>query len=76
MVDVCPFNFSIMSLQGPYNQVRYSLIGESGVIQFFQIDYETGDISLKKSLLDDPNTRGNYRVCIYLFIFQIYSTVY
>ena len=48
--------------QAPYNQVRYMLLGEAGVIQYFMVDAATGEVSLKKSLMDDLNMRERYQV--------------
>ena len=48
----------------PYNELRYSMQGDTGVIVYFMIDEESGDIALKKSLMDDPDRREDYNVSI------------
>ena len=53
----CPF-------QSPYKDLRYLMMGESGIIQYFMVDELTGDVSLKKSVMEDPNGRTGYNVSI------------
>ena len=48
----------------PYNELRYTLKGDVGIIQYFMIDEKSGDISLKKSFMDDPDKRDVYDVSI------------
>jgi protocadherin Fat 4 len=36
------------------------LLGDAGITIYFMIDSVTGDVSLKKSLMDDPNLRESY----------------
>ncbi len=48
--------------QAPYNNVRYMLLGEAAITQYFMIDAESGEVSLRKSLMDDPNNRESYGV--------------
>lgn len=62
-----------MQLQRPYNQVQYRLLGDAGVLVYFMIDEENGDVSLKKSLMDDPNKREDYTVCCNTCYFVIAS---
>ena len=48
--------------QTPYNRVEYTILGEEGIIQYFMIDPVSGDVALKKSLMDDPDRRESYTV--------------
>ena len=48
--------------QSPYNQVKYTMLGEVGTIQYFMVETKTGQIALKKSLMDDPNKKERYEV--------------
>jgi hypothetical protein len=53
----------------PYNELQYDMLGEPGVILYFMIDKASGDIALKKSLMDDPDRREQYQVSrLWLFI--------
>ena len=42
--------------------MRYVLLGEPAITQYFMIDAESGEVSLRKSLMDDPNNRESYGV--------------
>ena len=42
--------------------MRYRLLGDAAVLVYFMIDEENGDVSLKKSLMDDPDRREDYQV--------------
>ena len=44
--------------------MRYLLLGEAAITQYFMIDSESGEVSLRKSLMDDPNNRESYGVSI------------
>ena len=44
--------------------MRYVLLGEPAITQYFMIDTESGEVSLRKSLMDDPNNRESYGVCV------------
>ena len=43
--------------QAPHNEVEYYLIGDAVAQQYFMVDRQTGEISVRKDLADDRNTR-------------------
>ena len=42
----------------------YTILGTEDITQYFMVDRETGDVSLKQSLADDPEGQENYNVSI------------
>ena len=52
----------LVFFQSPYNELRYSMIGEDSVLQYFMIDDVTGDVALKKSVQQDPDSKDTYFV--------------
>lgn len=46
----------------PYNILSYVLLGNSNITNYFMVDAMTGEVSLKKSLMDDPFKVVTYRV--------------
>ena len=42
--------------------MTYSIAGDPGITQYFMVDQNTGDVSLKKSLQIDPNLALVYQV--------------
>ena len=53
--------------QSPYNELTYAIDSEGGeadVLQYFMVDAESGDVALKKSVMDDPDERDNYFVSL------------
>ena len=46
----------------PYNVLVYSLLGDPAITEYFMVDEDSGDIALKKSLMDDPQGQGEYNV--------------
>ncbi len=75
MVSLCNFQgiadcneTFLYSFQAPYNNIRYLLLGEAAITQYFMIDSESGEVALRKSLMDDPNNRENYGVNINVHI--------
>ncbi len=43
--------------QAPHNEVTYVLVGDALAQQYFMVNAETGEISVRKDLADDKNTR-------------------
>ena len=48
-------------LQSPFNDVTYALIGDGNSDNFFEIDEERGEISVKRELTRDGNRIYNVR---------------
>ena len=45
------------------DQITYSLIGDDTALEFFYVDPNNGEISLKASIADDDNKRYRVRTC-------------
>ena len=43
--------------QAPHNEVEYYLIGDALAQQYFMVNRQTGEVSVRKDLGDDRNTR-------------------
>lgn len=43
--------------QKPHNEIEYYLVGDALAQQYFMVNAETGDVSVRKDLADDDNTR-------------------
>ena len=43
--------------QAPHNEVEYYLTGDALAQQYFMVNMQTGEISVRKDLGDDRNTR-------------------
>ena len=48
--------------QPPHNTYYFELIGNTKAQEFFQVNKETGEVSVKKSLLTDTDTTARYTV--------------
>ena len=44
--------------------MRYALKGDSKILEYFLLDKETGDITLRKALTADKSNRKEYKVNI------------
>lgn len=52
----------IIGLQPPNNDVYYEAVGDSLAINYFDVDRTSGDISVKRSLLNDPSKQYKFIV--------------
>ena len=48
--------------QSPHNEVMYTLTGDSTAMEYFMVNPNTGHISLKKSVVLDPERRTTYNL--------------
>ena len=48
----------------PYNDLRYAIEADPAVVGYIMIDEVTGDVALRKSLMEDPDRRVIYDVSI------------
>ncbi len=55
---------SFFSSQPPNNEFFYEAAGDEKATEYFEVDAESGDIFVKKSLLTDSELTKNYRVRI------------
>jgi hypothetical protein len=60
MAKLVLFIFSY--LQPPYNTFTFSLVGDETSKEFFQINGVTGEVSVKKDLMLDPEVKTTYYV--------------
>ena len=51
-------------MQAPYNVVQYMLAGDPTALIYFIVDSNTGYVSLKQSVVLDPNKLLSYSVRI------------
>ena len=49
-------------LQSPHKDVQYTMVGDTTAQEYFMVDENTGHISLKKSVVLDPERRTAYTV--------------
>lgn len=61
---MCLFFCSL--LQRPSNIIEYSLVANVLTNTYFQINRETGEISLKRPIGDEPSQQADYVVCVFL----------
>ena len=54
--------FVILFFQPPNNEFFYEGAGDEKASEYFEVDAESGDIFVKKSLLTDSDQTKNYRV--------------
>lgn len=52
----------VLHLQIPNNEFAFSLSGDNKVMEYFQIEGSTGQISLMRNLHDDPDKSLVYSV--------------
>ena len=50
--------------QPPYNTVTFKLVGDDTAKEYFQVDAKTGQVSVKKDLVLDPEKRSTFYVSI------------
>ena len=56
---------SIYLFQPPYNEFMFSVVGDDTSEEFFQVDQRTGEVSVKKDLMLDTETRTTYYVSVF-----------
>ena len=49
-------------MQKPHNEVIFELVGDETALQYFMVDDVSGEVSLRKSLVVDPEHRTQYNV--------------
>jgi len=59
-------------LQEPYGDVTYRIIGDDNAGSYFQIDAESGRITVRRSLNEDSSEV--YRVGVLFMLWNLYSS--
>ena len=54
--------YTFLPIQSPHKDVKYTLVGDATAQEYFMVDENTGHISLKKSVVLDPDRRTTYIV--------------
>ena len=62
--EIIKINMHFVFFQPPNNEIYFEAVGNELGLEYFEIDEETGDVSVRKSLLTDPAKTKTYRVRI------------
>lgn len=63
----CVINiYQTCTIQSPFKDVTYSLVGDSTAVVYFQVDSSNGGVSLRQSVQAD--TASTYRVNFYMYL--------